>query len=135
MGIFSFANRKSLPESSPVERYIFLAFISVALTPFFLPKMHDRFFFLADIFSLLIAMMIPSYWFLPVFYQLISGLSIYIFLYLLDYIIAGNINMLNIATLLNVVVSIPLYWLGINERGLDFLSGAKQETKEGSGFL
>ena len=37
--------------------------MSVALVPFLLPKMHDRYFYPADIFSLLAAFYMPEFGF------------------------------------------------------------------------
>jgi len=51
------------------------ALISLALTPFLLPKMHDRYFYPADIFSLLLAFFLPGTWFVPIAYQVISLLA------------------------------------------------------------
>jgi Gpi18-like mannosyltransferase len=48
---------------------------AVALTPFVLPKMHDRYFYPADVFSLLTAFIVPGTWFVPIAYQVISLLA------------------------------------------------------------
>jgi Gpi18-like mannosyltransferase len=63
------------------EKLMHLAVISVALTPFLLPKMHDRYFYPADVFSLVLAFYWTELWFLPVAYQIISGLSYIPFLF------------------------------------------------------
>jgi len=54
---------------------VFTALVSAALTPFLLPKMHDRYFYPADIFSLIAAFFVPGTWLLPISYQVISLLS------------------------------------------------------------
>jgi Gpi18-like mannosyltransferase len=51
------------------------ALVSVALTPFLLPKMHDRYFYPSDVFSLVAAFFIPEIWFVPIAYQVVSLLS------------------------------------------------------------
>jgi Gpi18-like mannosyltransferase len=51
------------------------ALVSLASTPFLLPKMHDRYFYPADVFSLVTAFFIPEMWFVPIAYQVISLLS------------------------------------------------------------
>jgi Gpi18-like mannosyltransferase len=56
------------------------AMMSVALTPFFLPKMHERYFYLADVISFLMAFYFPSGWLLALGYQLTSGLTYSIYL-------------------------------------------------------
>jgi Gpi18-like mannosyltransferase len=64
------------------NKYIILiAFISVALVPFVLPKMHDRYFYPADVLSIVLAFYWPSLWFIPILYQLSSTSAISIFLF------------------------------------------------------
>ena len=60
---------------------LFMSLVSVALVPFLLPKMHDRYFYPADIFSLLAAFYMPELWFLPILYQIISSLAYIVFLF------------------------------------------------------
>jgi Gpi18-like mannosyltransferase len=43
--------------------------------PFFLPRMHERYFYLADVISLLYAFYNPRRWYLPVLIILASTLS------------------------------------------------------------
>jgi Gpi18-like mannosyltransferase len=43
-----------------------LALVSVLFVPFFLPKMHDRYFYPADVMSILYAFYFPEYFFVPV---------------------------------------------------------------------
>jgi Gpi18-like mannosyltransferase len=65
----------------PPEEVILVALISVALTPFLLPKMHDRYFYPADVLSIVLAFYNPALWFVPLLYQIISVLSISAFLF------------------------------------------------------
>jgi Gpi18-like mannosyltransferase len=60
---------------------LLMSLVSVALVPFVLPKMHDRYFYPADIFSLLAAFYMPGLWFLPILYQIISSLAYIVFLF------------------------------------------------------
>jgi Gpi18-like mannosyltransferase len=60
-----------------IEKLMFTALTSVALAPFLLPKMHERYFYPADVISLIVAFYIPRLWFLPLGFQLISCLSYY----------------------------------------------------------
>jgi Gpi18-like mannosyltransferase len=46
--------RAAAAEDGSVETRVVLAVFSVALAPYLLPKMHDRYFFAADVFSLLL---------------------------------------------------------------------------------
>lgn len=48
--------------------------------PFFLPHMHDRYFYLADTLSVVLAFAAPSFFPLPIFVQIASFLSYYAYL-------------------------------------------------------
>lgn len=63
------------------EYLILIAFISAALIPFLLPKMHDRYFYLADVFAIILAFYWPSLWFISILFQLSSSGAISIFLF------------------------------------------------------
>ena len=52
---------------------VFLALFSTLLAPFFLPKMHDRFFFPADVLAIVFAFYRPRYWYAPAALAVISG--------------------------------------------------------------
>lgn len=60
------------------------ALLSLALTPYLLPKMHDRYFYPADVFSLVAVFFAPELWFVPIVYQMISLLSYSPFLFSAD---------------------------------------------------
>jgi Gpi18-like mannosyltransferase len=62
------------------RQIILMALTSLALVPFVLPKMHDRYFYPVDVFSYAAIIFLPEMWFLPLLYQLISGLSYSAFL-------------------------------------------------------
>jgi Gpi18-like mannosyltransferase len=63
------------------KHIILIAFISVALAPFLLPKMHDRYFYPADVLSIVLAFYWPALWFVPLLYQFASTSAITIFLF------------------------------------------------------
>ena len=63
------------------ETLLVAALASVALTPLLLPKMHDRYFYPADVLSLALALYVPRVWFVPLAYQIISLLAYSIFLF------------------------------------------------------
>lgn len=63
------------------ETLLVAALASVALMPFLLPKMHDRYFYPADVFSLALALYLPRLWFVAITYQIISLLAYSIFLF------------------------------------------------------
>lgn len=48
---------------------------SVALVPFILPRMHQRYFYPQDVFSLVVAFFFPELWFLPILSQIISVIA------------------------------------------------------------
>ena len=54
---------------------VFSATVSLMLAPFLLPKMHDRYFFAADLCSIALAFIIPRLWFVPVGLQISSTLA------------------------------------------------------------
>lgn len=47
-----------------------LAVLCAVLMPYVLPKMHDRYFFVADMLSIPLAFVLPRYWAMPVLFQL-----------------------------------------------------------------
>jgi Gpi18-like mannosyltransferase len=49
-----------------------LAFAFVLILPFFLPEMHQRYFYVADVFSLVYAFYLPKYFYIPILVQICS---------------------------------------------------------------
>ena len=62
------------------ERMVLLALISMSLTPFVLPRMHERYFYPADALSLIVAFFNPDLWIVPFAFQLSSGLASAVYL-------------------------------------------------------
>jgi len=62
------------------ERMVLLALISVSLTPFVLPRMHERYFYPADALALIAAFFNPDLWIVPFAFQLSSGLASAVYL-------------------------------------------------------
>ncbi len=60
---------------------VLLMFLSVLLFPFILPKMHERYFYLADVFSILFAFCYRKYWYIPIFVVFASYCGYYPFLF------------------------------------------------------
>jgi len=58
-----------------LERIVYLAMMSVLFMPYFLPRMHDRYFYPADIFSLIFAFYFPHYRWVPIVVQICSFFS------------------------------------------------------------
>ncbi len=59
----------------------FTALASAALIPFLLPKMHDRYFYPADVFSYAVAVLFPEIWFVPMMFQISSTIAYSVFLF------------------------------------------------------
>jgi len=85
--------------------FMLTALISVALVPFLLPKMHDRYFYPADVISLLTVFFMPELWFVAIAYQIISMLSYMPFLFG-----SGSQAMLPLAVLSNTAAIGFLLW-------------------------
>ncbi|HUH99351.1 MAG TPA: hypothetical protein VLZ89_18470 [Anaerolineales bacterium] len=82
---------------------VLMSLVSAALVPFVLPKMHDRYFYAADVLSLLAAFYMPELWFVPVLCQIISTLAYVVFLFNAPAFltqIAAVLNMLTIGYLI-----------------------------------
>ncbi|MDW7695912.1 hypothetical protein R9C00_25570 [Flammeovirgaceae bacterium SG7u.111] len=63
------------------ETLMWVTMLSFLLFPYFLPKMHDRYFFPADVFSIVFAFWYPKKWFVPVVVGSISFFSYIPFLF------------------------------------------------------
>lgn len=72
--------RKYDSESLSSDTLLIATFFAL-LVPFTLPTMHERYFFLADILSLLLAITIPRLWLVPVLVILTSFFSYFPFLF------------------------------------------------------
>ena len=60
---------------------VYLATFSVLIMPFILPKMHDRYYFSADVIAIVLAFYLPKYWYTPVIIGMTSLLVYLRFLY------------------------------------------------------
>jgi len=60
---FTWVNRERLVSNTD---YIRLAYLFVVILPFLLPKMHDRYYFLADVLSVLVFLFDKKRWYIPV---------------------------------------------------------------------
>jgi len=108
------------------ENIVLAALASVALTPFLLPKMHDRYFYPADVLSIVAAFYNPQLWFLPILYQVISTFAISGFLFNADSTFVAVAALVNAVTIsfipkrqgffsakktLSKTFAVPLSWL------------------------
>lgn len=60
---FVYLHRENLTD---LGDWIYLAFLFAVIIPFLLPRMHDRYFFLADVLSVLVFLYDRKKWYLPV---------------------------------------------------------------------
>ncbi len=78
-----------------LDDILLVALISTSIVPFLLPKMHDRYFYPSDVLSILIAFIIPTLWFIPLLYQLISTASMSPFLFGADPVVVAGASLVN----------------------------------------
>lgn len=84
---------------------IFSALTSLAIVPYVLPKMHDRYFYPADVISIIMAFFFPKFWFVPVAYQVMSFIS-----YLPYLFNSPAETLIPIAFLINSLIVFFLIW-------------------------
>ena len=65
---------------SGVSSWLYFTLLSVMAIPYFLPRMHERYFYLADMFSVIYAFYVPKHWYIPVFVVLSSFIAYTAFL-------------------------------------------------------
>jgi Gpi18-like mannosyltransferase len=63
------------------EQLIALAFLSLLVTPFLLPKMHERYFYPADVLAIVFAFYYPRFFYAPVVMVLVSFFAYFPFLF------------------------------------------------------
>jgi Gpi18-like mannosyltransferase len=85
-----------------------LALVSVLLLPYFLPRMHERYFFAADVLSIVFAFYYPRLFFVPIGIGLISFFSYGPFLFHVTIIPLPILALAELAML--VVVSAHFVW-------------------------
>jgi len=60
---------------------ILLTLVCVTLVPFFLPNMRERYYYPADVVSLILAFVTPALWYFAILFQVLSMLSYSMFLW------------------------------------------------------
>lgn len=75
---WAWVNWKTKPPVTQ-HQFVLTALASAALVPFLLPKMLDRYFYPADLFSFVTAIFLPELWFFAMLFQISSGLVYMIF--------------------------------------------------------
>lgn len=82
------------------RQIVLMALTVLVLVPFTLPKMHDRYFYPADVFSYALFVFAPEMWFVPLLYQFVSGISYMAFLF------GASIGFVMVAALINTGIVI-----------------------------
>jgi hypothetical protein len=70
-------SRAELTKSTLIQ----LALASVLIVPYFLPRMHERYFFPADVISIIYGFFFPAYFFVPILINLVSFFAYQPFLF------------------------------------------------------
>ena len=78
MAIWAWVNWKAKPPVTE-NQLVLTVLASAALVPFLLPKMLDRYFYPADLFSFVTAIFLPELWFFALLFQVSSGMVYMIF--------------------------------------------------------
>jgi Gpi18-like mannosyltransferase len=103
------------PEKNTLNGMVLTALASVALVPFILPRMHQRYFFPQDVFSLVAAFFMPELWFLPILSQIISVLAYGPFLFNINFqlnLFGRNLNaILYLALPLELLILAITLWM------------------------
>lgn len=94
-----------------IDKIILLAVLSTSITPFLLPKMHDRYFYPTDVLSILLVFFMSRLWIIPLLSQVVSFGAISVFLF------GAGDHFLLAAALLNTI-SITLLLKEQKERGM-----------------
>ena len=79
LGIAYFVSKSRVKITA--DRLVFLATFSVLIMPYLLPKMHERYFFPADVIAIILAFYCPRYWYVPVVIGSVSVLAYMPFLF------------------------------------------------------
>jgi Gpi18-like mannosyltransferase len=104
-----------------------LATLSTLIVPYLLPKMHDRYFYPADVFSILYAFYFPAYFYIPF---LVGGVSLFSyspFLFGYEIIPLKYLALVQLATILILIHHL----VGKNSRLLADRSGKGERTGQG----
>ena len=94
--VYTYRDRLEMTPGLIIE----LSAISVLLTPYILPGIHERAFFAADILTIPFAFLYPSYLIVPVLVQLVSVLSYFPFLFGYEVIPMRTLAILELVPLL-----------------------------------
>jgi Gpi18-like mannosyltransferase len=88
-----------------------LALISVLVVPYLLPKMHERYFFAADVISIIFGFYYPRYFFVPIIINLVSLFSYFPYLMLQHGVGVQIFSLPILSLILGLTILITLYHL------------------------
>jgi len=83
LGLYSILESKTKIDHNFI---IILSTLSVLTIPFFLPKMHERYFFTADVLSIVYAFFFPKYYYVPIVIGLTSFITYVDYLFEITFI-------------------------------------------------
>jgi len=107
---FSYVKRECLTKN---ENFIRLAFLFTSIMPFLLPQMHDRFFYMADVFSLAVFLFDKKRWYVPVV-CIICSYNTYAF-YLMGWIVLFDYTIAALALMVVILIVLRDLVLSLND--------------------
>jgi Gpi18-like mannosyltransferase len=106
-GLFVFFSRRDSRLIQAEDRWLIsLALLSVLFPPFLLPGMHERYFFAADVLSLIFAFAVRWGWYPFVLIQTASFFSYFPFLFRSEPIDIGMLAILNLIAMAFVIIKL-----------------------------
>lgn len=97
---------------------LYITFLFSIVVPFFMPRMHERYFFMADVFSFILAFFIPSKFYFSLIVIFVSMFSYGYFLFGKQIIPFGY---LSFGMFLVIILSIVFFFNGLNKERKLFL--------------
>lgn len=82
-----------------------LAFLSLLVVPFVLPKMHERYFYPADVFSILFAFYFPQFFYVPVVVVFVSTTAYFPFLFRQTLVEPATAALVLLALIVHIVLN------------------------------
>lgn len=95
--------------------WLYFTLLSAVAIPYFLPHMHERYFYLADMFSVIYAFYVPRHWYVPILVVLSSFIAYSAFLsrevawfaIAYEYADVRHASLLMLLALLALVIGLP----------------------------
>ncbi|MCX7821461.1 MAG: hypothetical protein N2258_07285 [Brevinematales bacterium] len=96
---------------------LYITYLFSIIVPFFMPKMHERYFFMGDIFSFLVAFFLPSKFYFSIIIIFISFFSYGYFLFGKQLI---PFHYLSLGVLILIILSLEYFFKIIREKKRNF---------------